>query len=743
MSKKTRLAKSLASAALAFAIVAACLAGASFAAQGFGARGGQYPEQGYVREYTENAVISANAANAANPANAGGKSDAGGETSAADEAKAAGEASAADEAKPAGEPAATNPANSADAANAAGAAGEASAPYAALQDGAGALSGPESGIRFGVISDTHVTATKATEQYRLKKAFEFFSERTDLVLVAGDLTDNGTEPEMETWKNIRDESLAVPLIASMGNHEFNRWENFENATGCKANEARIINGYYFIWMSPGSGSFDAQTGRATGNGTQTYAYAVDWLLEKLAEAEAADPDKPIFVFYHHPTLNTYYRTTASYDEAIGLKGILDGHSRVVAFSGHMHTPNNLATSLWQGSYTAVNTCTLSYVALEGGTLWGSSPPNRANFAQGMVVDVQDSKVEIKNYDFFADTWVNQTWTFDTAEPFPYTAEKRLAAAKKPQFAADAEIRVQNIADTQVTVNFDQAYIPEGDPTGNIVRLYSYNFINRATGNTDVSFTNPSEFHNLPTPGDITITNTGAARALAKGEAYDLRIYAIDTFDQVSDGYLEVAFQAGGSVLEPDAKLVIAADGKAVRKGDYFNVDVALDRVARSNAATLRFEFDADKFEYAGFTAAKGVTLLDAGSGAGSAALVLMTQDYAALHFGTAMFRAKEDADLNNGLNPINLFAQYAVKDEGGGKSLKSAAGSTSVYTSGGSLGTGEGGAVTLIDLSNVIDLFGADSSMPGWNEKYRQYDLDCNGRIEIKDIAMVAALIGA
>ena len=408
----------------------------------------------------------------------------------------------------------------------------------------------EDSISFGVVSDTHVTASKTAEQNRLRKVFDFFSKEADLMVIVGDETDNGTVAEWNTFTNIKNEALTIPLLASMGNHEFNLWQNFETATGCKANDVNIINGYYFITVSPGSGAVDRETGRATGNGTQTYAYVVDWLLEKVAEAEAADPTKPIFVFHHHVPLGTYYRTVASYDEAIGLTGVLKGHPRVVSFSGHMHTPNNLTTSLWQaeGGYTAINTATTSYVALESGTLWGANPPDRADFAQGMLVNVAGNKVEIKNYDFYADRWINQTWTFDTTEPFPYTTEKRLAAAKMPLFADSAKLRVESITDTTVTVNFDQAYIPQDDPTGNIVRLYRYDFINLATGNTQVTFLNPSHFHVTPMPATLTITNTGAARALTKGANYELRIYAVDTFDQVSTNYLSTKFTAGGTAF---------------------------------------------------------------------------------------------------------------------------------------------------------------------------------------------------
>ena len=60
-------------------------------------------------------------------------------------------------------------------------------------------------VSFGVISDTHVGPSKATENERLKKAFNFFSEKElDGVAVVGDLTDNGSQEQYDVFKSIKD-----------------------------------------------------------------------------------------------------------------------------------------------------------------------------------------------------------------------------------------------------------------------------------------------------------------------------------------------------------------------------------------------------------------------------------------------------------------------------------------------------------------------------------------------------------
>ena len=48
-----------------------------------------------------------------------------------------------------------------------------------------------------------------------------------------------------------------------------------------------------------------------------------------------------------------------------------------------------------------------------------------------------------------------------------------------------------------------------------------------------------------------------------------------------------------------------------------------------------------------------------------------------------------------------------------------------------------GDEVTLIDLSNVIDLFGVKNTEPAW-EDAKYYDYNNNGEIDIYDITVLA-----
>ena len=437
-------------------------------------------------------------------------------------------------------------------------------------------------LTLGVISDTHVTQWNTTTQARTKQAFEAYSNgvlASDALVIDGDLTDGGSKGEFDVFKSIKDEALTIPLIASMGNHENNQWANFEAATGQRANDCQIVGGYHVITVSPGSGELDPATGRATGNSTSNYAYAVDFLKAAIAEAEAATPDRPIFVFFHHPIKDTFYVADEWY--GYGLDNVLNGHNRVVSFSGHIHTPNQHPQSIWQdGGYTAVNTVTLYYYELERGMVYGSIPPNSGNAAQGLQVNVNGSQVEIKNYDFISNSWIPQTWTFDVTKDLPYTEANRAPLAVAPVWDAAAAISVSDVTPTSARLTFPQATVPANE-VGDIVHSYQYEFINRETGETVKTFRTWSEFYFIPQPNPFT----HVAEDLAAGTKYEVRITAFDAWKKPSATQLIAEFET-----PIDESAIITYDDLAagVPEADLldvrFDTGVAVDEssVARTN-----------------------------------------------------------------------------------------------------------------------------------------------------------------
>ena len=190
--------------------------------------------------------------------------------------------------------------------------------------------------------------------------------------------------------------------------------------------------------------------------------------------------------------------------------------------------------------------------------------------------------------------------------------------------------------------------------------------------------------------------------------------------------------------QPAGPLNVTTDKYQVRSGEDFTVGVSFRAPKVSNTAVIGLDFDAAKFHFSGFTPASGVTPLTQEVKDGKVFLTVMVNDYSTLDYGMFRFTAIEDVFLDNTDNTINVAVQYVVKDEEGIKTVETALGTTTIYTAKNPF---EGVEVSLIHLSNIIDIFGYNTKTEGWLDLYRAYDFNNNGEIDIADIIYVAMLI--
>ena len=166
----------------------------------------------------------------------------------------------------------------------------------------------------------------------------------------------------------------------------------------------------------------------------------------------------------------------------------------------------------------------------------------------------------------------------------------------------------------------------------------------------------------------------------------------------------------------------------------------LESTAASNVATIEYSYDTSKYDFRGFTPAEGMTLLDNIVTANGRRLTVMMDGYNAKDFGDVLFSAKEDADLQSDVNIINVRVEYVLKNEDGSKLIAYATGSTSFTSIGGSGIAGDfdgDGFISLIELSNVIDMFGKNSDSPDW-DICKFCDVNNNKQIDIFDISSIA-----
>mgnify|MGYP000925457379 CR=1 FL=1 len=189
-------------------------------------------------------------------------------------------------------------------------------------------------------------------------------------------------------------------------------------------------------------------------------------------------------------------------------------------------------------------------------------------------------------------------------------------------------------------------------------------------------------------------------------------------------------------------LNVTTTANLIKQGDIFDVLASFRDTTSTNAASIVFNFDYSKFELIGaLDAIDNVDILTREEKDGEIKLTLMIADYKAKDLAKIRFKAKENADLQNEESSIQTVVNYVYRDNTGNKYVLATSGSTSFATSGGIPGDTDGdGIVTLIDLSNVIDMFGVTSSSSQWS-RARFYDFNNNNEIDISDIVYVAKLI--
>ena len=176
---------------------------------------------------------------------------------------------------------------------------------------------------------------------------------------------------------------------------------------------------------------------------------------------------------------------------------------------------------------------------------------------------------------------------------------------------------------------------------------------------------------------------------------------------------------------------IETDKELVKPGDYVTLTPRFGNSLSSNAAVLNLKFDKDIFEYRGY---EGLELLNTEeTDEGIKLTVGNLEEYNLTSLGNLLFSVKDD--VNKGENTIELIVEYVFKDANDVKAVATAGAGYEFTT----IVIPEDG-YSLIDLSNIIDIFGTVAVDKGWAEA-KFWDFNSNGEIDIFDITFVAQLI--
>ncbi|MBR2837515.1 MAG: metallophosphoesterase [Kiritimatiellae bacterium] len=333
-----------------------------------------------------------------------------------------------------------------------------------------AMSATKPNIRFGVLSDLHVTTPESTATFR--RALEYLRDRgVDAVVVSGDLSDwglrSGLKYVADAWYSVfpgdrAPDGRKVEKLFCTGNHDYDGYWYGDmtldmHVQGYSEDEALVKLGMKKCWEEVFNEPFELVRRRTVKGydfissewkeGKDGFSEANAWFA---ANGATLDQKKPFFVFTHYPFNDT---TVAGG----GYSGdVFKKFPNAVTFTGHCHWTLNDERSIWQGEYTAVAVPSMSYTTIPGGYENGSDSRNGKSSlsmpiipareflkeAQGFVVSVFDDRIEIERRDFTEGVEAAPAWivTPPKAAESRYAFENSKKRTPVPQFPTGAAVK---------------------------------------------------------------------------------------------------------------------------------------------------------------------------------------------------------------------------------------------------------------------------------------------------------------
>ena len=403
-------------------------------------------------------------------------------------------------------------------------------------------------LRFVAASDTHLMDDDNTNALRIEKmmnyAYRTSSENKnysglDALLLAGDVTNDGTKSEFEKLDKTLEKSVRKDtrlLVIGAQNHDgYHMSRPKERAqisaiTGNGADFNVVIKGYHFIGLSV-SAKFPAHYDKSQ----------LKWLGEQLDSATAEEPDKPVFVMQHEHVKNTVYGSSSFERWCVPhFNKIFKNYPQVVDFSGHSHYPLNHPNSVWQGEFTAVGTGAVKSTdyTVEDMRDIASSPDNKKCSTFWIVEVDRNNRMHLQGIDLLAEKVLCEYILENPANPEnrDFSTENKKALSKAPVFASDASIKTK-VEKGTCTVTAPLAESADGFAVV-LYRAYAKN----ADGKTVASTWNQPEYFIADGKKNIDLTLKG----LSKGE------YTVSVVAETAYGVQSEALKTQISVDSPSA-----------------------------------------------------------------------------------------------------------------------------------------------------------------------------------------------
>jgi len=305
-------------------------------------------------------------------------------------------------------------------------------------------------LRMGVLTDTHIGETKASCR-RVKQACRLFRNHgVDMIVNVGDVADYHYPSGYKAYRETVNEVYAKIAVSDRPEelfvyaaHDFFKYKNSSrkdwqrHATAAFADMQRLIgasNGPYAQGLIKGFPYVVLPQ-------TMTEGLDLARCERMIADAAAANPGKPVFVFTHVPPANTT-RTGRGHPEKTKM---FSRYPQVVNISGHTHGSLSDERAIWQGAFTSVNAGCLQNWGDGRDGIVGSNVQRINNYG-ALIVDVYASRIVFRRFDvrdseeYHAENpWV-VPWPHDPATA-PYALERRNRNMPKPAFATDASLKL--------------------------------------------------------------------------------------------------------------------------------------------------------------------------------------------------------------------------------------------------------------------------------------------------------------
>ncbi len=307
-------------------------------------------------------------------------------------------------------------------------------------------------LRFIAASDTHVRDDSDTNPERIAKMIglgyaaaeaDAAYPKLDAVLIAGDLTNDGTKTEFDRfWSavsgSLKGDTRFIGVVAK--NHDGYQMKRtevhdyYQSLTGNTADFHVVINGYHFIGLS------------ASDNDAVHYDKdQLKWLKQQLDEAVAEDPDRPVFVTHHEHVRGTVYGSSL-YDGwgKPFFMPVLKKYPQVVDFSGHSHYPLNDPRSVWQGNFTCIGTGAIYYSEFTIDEYRAFDPADAYDTATCWIVELDAAnRMRLRGYDVNEEALLCEYILENPADPAnrQHTEAVKKAASKPPVFDENAALKV--------------------------------------------------------------------------------------------------------------------------------------------------------------------------------------------------------------------------------------------------------------------------------------------------------------